>query len=144
MENVLRAVSSYVYADGIQGGLAYPLTFNYLMSEYGFPKGTRVFAAILLGTSLLVVAFGSSNPDAERRPLCSVFKVSTWITWTALGNLRFMIYTLGICFMFFAFYPLLFHITEWAEHDEREKIHVVWYLAITNGYVFGIAEESKA
>ena len=42
---------------------------------------------------------------------------------------------MGVGFIFLAFYPLLFHITEWAEREMFAGIKVVWFLTIVNGYV---------
>ena len=46
-----------------------------------------------------------------------------------------MLYSVGMCFIFFAFYPLLFHVNEWAEQEKFRNIRVVWFLTMMNGYV---------
>lgn len=64
-----------------------------------------------------------------------VLKMSTWIDLKAFKNPLFLTYSMGVGFMFLAFYPLLFHITEWAERERFEDIATVWFLTTVNGYV---------
>ena len=63
----------------------------------------------------------------------AVFKKSTWIDVRAFKSPHFLTYSIGVGFIFLAFYPLLFHVTEWAEREVFRGINVVWYLTIVNG-----------
>lgn len=115
------------------GGLAYPLAITYFITEHGFPAGVRLFSAILGGVSFVCFIFGASNPAAKKRPINSAFKMSTWIDLNAFKNALFLTYSIGVGFMFLAFYPLLFHITEWAERERFKSIKTVWFLTLVNG-----------
>ncbi|CAF9918312.1 MAG: hypothetical protein ALECFALPRED_000642 [Alectoria fallacina] len=115
------------------GGLAYPLATSYFITEHGFPAGIRLVSAIIGGVSAMCFIFGASNPATKRRPLSYVFKMSTWIDAKAFKNLLYLTYSVGVGFTFLAFYPLLFHITEWAERERFEGIKVVWFLTMVNG-----------
>lgn len=59
--------------------------------------------------------------------------MSTWIDLKVFKNLLFLTYSVGVGFMFLAFYPLLFHITEWAERERFKGIQTVWFLTMVNG-----------
>ena len=117
------------------GGLAYPLAITYFITEHGFPAGIRLVSAIIGGVSVICFQFGATNPDAKTRPMTAFFHTSTWVDVRAFKNFRFLTYSIGVGFIFLAFYPLLFHVTEWAERDVLKGIKVVWYLTIVNGYV---------
>ena len=60
-------------------------------------------------------------------------KMSTWIDVKALKSRLFLIYSVGVGFIFLAFYPLLFHINEWAGRERFKGIKPVWFLTIVNG-----------
>ncbi|KAF6229505.1 hypothetical protein HO173_011545 [Letharia columbiana] len=120
-------------AGAAAGGLAYPLATTYLITEHGFPAGIRLVSAIIGGVSAICFIFGASNPAAKRRPLKLVIRMSTWIDFEAFKNLLFLAYSVGVGFMFLAFYPLLFHITEWAERERFKGIKTVWFLTMVNG-----------
>lgn len=132
---------SHIFIDALSithrmvGGLAYPLAITYFITEHGFPAGIRLFSAIIGGVSATCFVFGASNPAAKRRPIYSVIKMSTWIDVKAFKNLLFLTYSVGVGFMFLAFYPLLFHITEWAEREMFKNIKTVWFLTMVNGWV---------
>lgn len=115
------------------GGLAYPLAITYFITEHGFPAGIRLFSAIIGGVSATCFLFGASNPVAKKRPLHTVLKMSTWVDVRAFKSLLFLTYSVGVGFMFLAFYPLLFHITEWAERERFRDIKTVWFLTMVNG-----------
>ena len=119
----------------IAGGLAYPLAITYFITEHGFPAGIRLVSAVIGGVSLICVQFGASNPAAKTRPMTAFFHKSTWIDVRAFKNVQFVTYSVGVGFIFLAFYPLLFHVTEWAEREVFRGIKIVWYLTIVNGYV---------
>lgn len=69
--------------------------------------------------------------------------VSTWLDPEAFRSRVFVAYTLAVGFQFFAFYPLLFHINEWASQDKFQNIPVVWYLAMVNGYVSDLPTSAR-
>ena len=69
----------------------------------------------------------------------SFFHKSTWIDVRAFKNLHFLVYSIGVGFIFLAFYPLLFHVNEWAEREAFRGINVVWYLTIVNGWVMHLS-----
>ena len=117
------------------GGLAYPLAITYFITEHGFPGGIRLVSAIIGGVSAICFQFGASNPAAKTRPMTAFFHKSTWIDVRAFKNFHFLTYSIGVGFIFLAFYPLLFHVTEWAEQEVFRGISVVWYLTTVNGYV---------
>ena len=115
------------------GGLVYPLAITYFITEHGFLVGIRLVSAVIAGVSVICFLFGASNPAAKERPLGSEFKVSDWIDVSAFKNLVFLTYSIGVGFIFLAFYPLLFHVNEWAEREIFGGINIVWFLTIVNG-----------
>lgn len=115
------------------GGLTYPLAITYFITEHGFSAGIRLVSALIGGVAAICFLFGASNPTAKKRPMGSVLKKSTWIDVRAFKNLRFMTYSVGVGFLFLAFYPLLFHVTEWAEQEMFKGINMVWFLTLVNG-----------
>lgn len=115
------------------GGLTYPLAITYFINEHGFPTGIRLVSALIGGFAAICFLFGAPNPAAKKRPISSVLKKSTWIDVRAFKNLQFMTYSVGVGFIFLAFYPLLFHVTEWAEQEMFKGINIVWYLTLVNG-----------
>lgn len=115
------------------GGLTYPLVITYFINEHGFPAGIRLVSALIGGFAAICFLFGAPNPAAKKRPISSVLKKSTWIDVRAFKNLQFMTYSVGVGFIFLAFYPLLFHVTEWAEQEMFRGINIVWYLTLVNG-----------
>ena len=115
------------------GGLAYPLAITYFITEHGFPAGIRLVSAIIGGVSAICFQFGASNPAAKKRPINAFFHKSTWIDVRAFKNFHFVTYSIGVGFIFLAFYPLLFHVTEWAEREVFRGINIVWYLTTVNG-----------
>ena len=119
----------------MEGGLAYPLAITYFITEHGFPTGVRLVSAVIGGVSAICFLFGASNPVATSRPLDPVLRMSTWIDIEAFKNFLFLMYSVGVGFIFLAFYPLLFHVTEWAEREMFKGVNVVWFLTAVNGYV---------
>ncbi len=117
------------------GGLAYPLAITYFITEHGFPAGVRLVSAVIGGVSAICFLFGASNPAATSRSLDPVLTISTWIDLKAFKSSLFLTYSVGVGFIFLAFYPLLFHVTEWAEREMFKGIDVVWFLTTVNGYV---------
>lgn len=51
----------------------------------------------------------------------------------AFKNRLFLTYSVGVGFISLAFYPLVFHITEWAERERFKGMKVVWFLTMVNG-----------
>lgn len=62
-----------------------------------------------------------------------IFNTSTWIDIRAFKNPLFLTYSVGVGFVFLALYPLLFHVTEWAERERFKGMKIVWFLTIVNG-----------
>ena len=133
IENIL--LWQIVPAHRTAGGLAYPLAITYLITEHGFGAGIRLVCAIIGVVSVICFLFGASNPAAETRPMTALFHKSTWIDVRAFKNSHFLTYSIGVGFIFLAFYPLLFHVTEWAEREGFRGIQIVWYLTTVNGQV---------
>lgn len=125
--------SRAIFTHRTAGGLAYPLAITYFITGHGFPAGIRLLSAIIGGVSTVCFLFGSSNPAAKRRPLNHIFNTSTWIDIRAFKNPLFLTYSVGVGFVFLAFYPLLFHVTEWAERERFKGMKIVWFLTIVNG-----------
>ena len=109
------------------------MAITYLITKNGFPAGIRLVSIIIGGLSAICFLFGASNPAAKKRTLNSVIKISTWIDIRAFKNPLFLTYAAGVGFIFLAFYPLLFHVNEWAERERFKNIKVVWFLTIVNG-----------
>ena len=58
--------------------------------------------------------------------------MSTWIDAKAFKNVIFLTYSVAMSFIVLAFYPLLFHVTEWAERGNFKEIGIMWFLTIMN------------
>lgn len=63
-------------------------------------------------------------------------KPSSWFDYNALRDRDFMVYSIGVGFIYLAMYPALFHLSEWAAQEQFTGLDVVWCLALANGYVF--------
>ena len=128
---ISRTISTHRTA----GGHAYPLAITCFITGHAFPAGIRLLSAIIGGGSTICFLFGASNAAAKKRPLNRIFNTSTWIDIRAFKNPLFLTYSVGVGFVFLAFYPLLFHVIEWAERERFKGMKIMWFLTIVNGYV---------
>ncbi|KAL9632158.1 MAG: hypothetical protein Q9204_003907 [Flavoplaca sp. TL-2023a] len=131
------------------GGIVYPLTFKFLVANFGFPTGVRILSAVVAGTTLIAFIFGMPCKDVNRRPVGSVFRFSTWIDKQAFRNRSYTLYVIAVALVYGGFYSIAFHVTEWAEvkgFGTEEDVpggtgerpgnggfRTFWFLAIMNG-----------
>ncbi|KAL8919946.1 MAG: hypothetical protein Q9208_006514 [Pyrenodesmia sp. 3 TL-2023] len=131
------------------GGIIYPLTFKFLVANYGFPVGVRILSSIVAGTTLIAFVLGTPCADVPRRQLGRMFDASTWIDKQALRSRSYTIYVVAVALVYGGFYSVAFHVTEWAEvkgFGTEEDIpggngvrpgdsgfRTFWFLAIMNG-----------
>lgn len=126
-------------AGAAAGGLAYPPAISFLISGHGFPNGVRIQTAIIGAISLVIFLLGGPAPSAKKSPLVDVMKPSKWFDREAFKSRGFLLLSAAVSFIFFGYAPLLYHVTEWAE---QEKLKVVWFLSIMNGYVMDMSAAS--
>ncbi|KAL8897034.1 MAG: hypothetical protein Q9192_002775 [Flavoplaca navasiana] len=131
------------------GGIIYPLTFKFLVANFGFPTGVRILSALVAGTTLIAFIFGMPCKHVNRRPVGSVFRFSTWIDKQAFRNRSYTLYVIAVALVYGGFYSIAFHVTEWAEvkgFGTEEDVaggtgerpgnggfRTFWFLAIMNG-----------
>ncbi|KAL9589602.1 MAG: hypothetical protein Q9203_001609 [Teloschistes exilis] len=131
------------------GGIIYPLTFKFLVANYGFPTGLRILSSIVAGTTLIAFVLGAPCVDIPRRAVGPIFNVSTWIDRQALRNRPYTLYVVAVALVYGGFYSVAFHVTEWAEvkgfgteedvpggTGERlgnSGFRTFWFLTIMNG-----------
>ncbi|KAL8842638.1 MAG: hypothetical protein Q9170_000413 [Blastenia crenularia] len=131
------------------GGIIYPLTFKFLVANYGFPVGVRILSSIVAGTTIIAFILGAPCVDVPRRSLGRVFHASTWIDKHAIGSKPYTTYVIAVALVYGGFYSVAFHVTEWAEvkgfgteedipggNGERpgdSGFRTFWFLAIMNG-----------
>ena len=131
------------------GGMIYPLTLKFLVSNLGFPVGARLFSAVVGVTSFIAFIGGCPNPDVIKRPLGPLLKFSTWVDRNALETPAFLQFSAAICSIFLGYYPVAFYVTEWAQRrglGTKEDImtgtgerpgdsgfRTFWLLTIMNG-----------
>ncbi|KAL8999501.1 MAG: hypothetical protein Q9169_001706 [Polycauliona sp. 2 TL-2023] len=97
------------------GGIIYPLTFKFLVANFGFPTGVRILSALVAGTTMIAFIFGMPCKDVTRRPVGAVFHFSTWIDKQAFRNKSYTLYVVAVALVYGGFYSIAFHVTEWAE-----------------------------
>ncbi|KAL8980020.1 MAG: hypothetical protein Q9205_004787 [Flavoplaca limonia] len=131
------------------GGIIYPLTFKFLIANFGFPTGVRILSAVVASTTLIAFIFGMPCKDVNRRPVGSVFRFSTWIDKQAFRNKSYTLYVIAVALVYGGFYSIAFHVTEWAEvkgfgteedipgstgeRPGNSGFRTFWFLAIMNG-----------
>ncbi|CAL8575529.1 hypothetical protein XPA_001448 [Xanthoria parietina] len=131
------------------GGIVYPLTFKFLVANFGFPKGVRILSAIVAGTTLIAFFLGMPCKEVPRRKVGAVFQFSTWIDKQAFRNKSYTLYVIAVALVYGGFYSVAFHVTEWAEvkgfgtqedvpggtgaRPGNSGFRTFWFLAIMNG-----------
>lgn len=95
--------------------MIYPLTFKFLVANYGFPIGVRILSSVVAGTALIAFIFGAPCVDVPRRALGPVFQASTWIDKQAIRSRSYSVYVIAVALVYGGFYSIAFHVTEWAE-----------------------------
>ena len=117
------------------------MAISYLIQNNGFAKGIRILSAAIAVLSLVAFVFGGPPPQTKRSPLDNVRSIRCWVRCEALRNRAFLCFTAGIAAVFFGYSPLLFHVNVWAE---QEKLKMVWFLVIMNGYLLILAQSCSA
>ncbi|KAI1431269.1 monocarboxylate permease-like protein, mch4 [Xylaria sp. CBS 124048] len=88
------------------GGVIYPIVLSKLIHQVGFPWAVRTVGFIALGTSTLPLIFMRMRVRAP--------KPRSVIDWTAFTDVPFMIFTLGVFFVFMANTVVIFYISYYA------------------------------
>lgn len=102
-----KSLATGIAASGSSlAGIIYPIVFHRLEPKIGFPWATRVIAFIMLGTLLIPLAVMRVRiMPAQKRSLFDE---------TALKELPFMLFTLGVFFGFIGIYIPFFYMPSFA------------------------------
>ncbi|KAL6717307.1 hypothetical protein ACLMJK_005222 [Lecanora helva] len=113
------------------GGIIYPIVFERLQDEIGFPWATRVLSFLMLATLMVPIAFMRPRvlPPAKRK----LFEFS------AFRNPAYVLFVIGVTVGFMGLYVPFFYIQYYADVRHMTSGNLSSYLlAILNaGSVFG-------
>ncbi|KAK9318126.1 major facilitator superfamily domain-containing protein [Lipomyces starkeyi] len=127
-----RAFATGIAAAGSStGGIIYPIVFHKLVPRLGFPWATRIIGFIILGTQAygLVVMRIRSVPKFKR----------ALYDPTAIGDFKFMVFTIVVFFAFAGAYIPFYYIQSFASaRDIFDQDTAFYLLSILNAAsVFG-------
>lgn len=118
------------------GGVIYPPIFSYLTKKYGFSTSVQVIAGITGVLVFIACILGMPKSAIMKPKLGAVWKANTWIRMDALRNTSYMLQCASMCFAFAGYYPLSYHVAEWAESRILTRgFSTYWFIAMMNGYV---------
>lgn len=113
-------------------GIVFPIIFSRLVPRIGFGWATRVIAFILLGLSVIPIAFMKTRvpPAGHKRAL---------IDTSALQDLAFVLFMVAGFFMFLCLYTAFFYIQLFGEMHHLSSLDFSPYLVtlLNVGSVFG-------
>lgn len=127
-----RALAVGVMASGGSiGSLLYPIIFRQLEPKIGFAWTTRVIGFIALGTLLVAAVLMRTRlpPPKKARPM---------VDFTAVKNIPYTIFSIGLFVCFAGLYIPIFYIVSYAQSKGIGIDMSVYLLSILNaGSVFG-------
>lgn len=128
-----RALAIGIVASGGSiGSVLYPIVFERLQPQIGFPWTVRVMAFIALATLAISIATLRSRlpPSKKARALLDL---------SAFKNIPFVLFSSGMFLAFVGLYIPIFYIISWAQVHIRTERNLSFYmLSVLNGAsVFG-------
>ncbi|EKM75508.1 hypothetical protein AGABI1DRAFT_46358 [Agaricus bisporus var. burnettii JB137-S8] len=121
------------------GGVVYPIMLQQLFEKIGFAWGTRVLA-LISGVGCVAATLAVSNCSTQRQDSdgSQIKKSIPYIDTTAFKDPRFLLLTLGSCFVALGLYTPFFYVQEYAEHLGIPPQLAFYVLSTMNaGSIFG-------
>ena len=112
----------------------YPPIFSSLTRKLGFPTAVQIIGGITAGLVLAACVLGKPKHTIKKPKLGPVWKANTWIQMDAVKNTSYVLLCVSMWFSFAGFYPLAFHVAEWAKSQRLARgFPTYWFIAMMNG-----------